>query len=104
MANGFAEVANMQMNLAAQPKEVARVTVNALSNNFMKLLQVKLKLQEFFSADRSKVNKVWICGRATILYLPLHIKSHQTAICAQAIALGIISLIFLILSAIELTT
>lgn len=30
VATGFAEVADMQMNLAAQPQEVARVTVNAL--------------------------------------------------------------------------
>lgn len=30
MTTGFAEVADMQMSLAAHPKEVARVTVNAL--------------------------------------------------------------------------
>jgi uncharacterized protein len=30
VSTGFAEVADMQMNLAAQPQEVARVTVNAL--------------------------------------------------------------------------
>jgi len=30
VSTGFAEVADMQMNLAASPHEVARVTVNAL--------------------------------------------------------------------------
>lgn len=33
VATGFAEIADMQMSLAANPKEVARLTINALGKN-----------------------------------------------------------------------